>query len=612
MRRKILIFFIIGVVFLVPLSYANILKAETGEFDELSDDYAIRLDLLNTHGTIMLLIRPSDGTILKANQSAKAFYGYPELVGMKIWDINTKTKAQIEREILSADSRKKNFFQFHHKLADGSLRAVKVYSYPVPMGKETLLLSIIHDATDEESDLQYSFLSLSVFAVFILSIIVFFLVSNNRKKKEIQKELIKANKAKSVFLANMSHEIRTPLNGVIGFSELLLETNPEGIQKEYLVNIHNSAKTLLDIVTNILDLSKIEAGRMELDDQVVDLYELVMKSADMLRYQIKKKGLDLNVSIDPTVPRYVLLDPVRIKQVLVNLLSNAVKFTQKGNISLKLGFESLGEESSGIFSFSVTDTGIGISKKQLSKLFQAFSQADSSITRKYGGTGLGLVISNSILTMYGSRIEVDSKIDQGSSFYFSVRWNFFPSMEDSGTELVSPGVLGNGNHTDLSGLETIAPKILLVEDVAINMKLIVKLIQSIVPQAVILEAKDGKEAIDLFLASDPDLILMDVQMPVVDGLTATKEIRKYESAGEEVGLFPSEDIRDQFSISSATKTGKCKIIAITAGATKEELDQCILSGMDDIITKPVRKEELIEKLKKHLVSNPTIEEGKEK
>ncbi len=228
-----------------------------------------------------------------------------------------------------------------------------------------------------------------------------------------------ASKAKSEFLANMSHEIRTPLNGVIGFTDLLKNTQLSSVQQQYVDNANVSGHTLLGIINDILDFSKIEAGMLELETIKTDMVELLENSAGIVTFTAGKKDLELLLDIDSSMPRFALVDPVRLKQILANLLGNAVKFTEKGEVELKVGFTAL-DNNQGKLSFAVRDTGIGISAAQKEKLFKAFSQADSSTTRKYGGTGLGLIISEMIASKMGSKINVSSTQGVGTTFFFDI------------------------------------------------------------------------------------------------------------------------------------------------------------------------------------------------
>lgn len=383
------------------------------------------------------------------------------------------------------------------------------------------------------------------------------------KEKEIAEA---ANKAKSEFLANMSHEIRTPLNGIIGFTDLLTHTQLEDFQLEYMNTVNQSAKLLMEIISNILDFSKIESGKLELNIEQHNVTELAHQVIELVAYDSNAKNIKLNLHLDPDVPKIIHADYIRLKQILINLLSNAVKFTEKGKIDLSIELvEKQAEEAT--LRFSVKDTGIGIRKVNQEKIFEAFSQEDSYTTKKFGGTGLGLSISNKLLNLMNSRLQLESAFEQGSEFFFEATFK-------TSDELIfnqNPEKIKNTVLT-LTGRESENPdqkgfKVLLVEDNKINMLLAKTLIKQIIPNCLITEAYDGKQGLDKFIETDPDMILMDVQMPVMNGYETSVAIRKIQKR-------------------------HIPIIALTAGTVVGEREKCMEAGMDDYASKPIIKETL--------------------
>lgn len=381
-------------------------------------------------------------------------------------------------------------------------------------------------------------------------------------KMEKSKEKAEAaNRAKSEFLANMSHEIRTPMTSIIGMAELLSETRLSDKQEEFLDRIIRSGDSLMKIINDILDLSKVEAGLIEVEKLNFCLAEEIDKVLSIFAVKALKKGLKLKKTISADVPQYLVGDPVRLRQVLINLIGNAIKFTDSGEIivSVECSKESYCLEKCNLL-FSISDMGIGIPAHKLESIFQVFSQGDSSTTRRYGGTGLGLSISRKLVELMGGRLEVKSREGEGSTFYFNLELetgfkNGEPDMEPA---------YGAGENKEQ------ALRILLVED-SEDTRLLVKAFLRESPHRLEM-AKDGEEAVEKFTARQYDLVLMDMQMPVMDGYTATRVIRGWEKRNEKK---------------------ETPVIAFTAHALKEEIERCIEAGCTDHIAKPIKKKSLM-------------------
>lgn len=376
------------------------------------------------------------------------------------------------------------------------------------------------------------------------------------RARRLAEEAGEANKAKSSFLATMSHEIRTPLNSILGFSEILQETDLGEEQKEDLATIRSSGRILLDLIDDILDLSKIEAGKIQLDVTRVWLEEVIHKVTSQFALSARRHGIGLLVEVAEEIRGPVFTDPMRLQQILNNLISNAVKFTASGEIRVRAWRGQSEEGADDRYFISVSDTGAGIPETHLGKVFEAFTQADSSTTRKYGGTGLGLTICSRLVKMLGGEIEVASKEGKGSVFTFSFR-----SMEEAGVTDEGP----QGDDGEPVRRIDPATRILVAEDDPSNYELTRKILKKLGLDAD--WAKNGNEVLHLLRERNYDLVFMDLQMPDMDGITAAREIHK-----------------------NCEKTPY--IAALTANALAETRAACEKAGMHDFVSKPVSQNAL--------------------
>ena len=399
-------------------------------------------------------------------------------------------------------------------------------------------------------------------------------IKSEKKLLEEKNELInlakqkaeESEKIKQQFLANMSHEIRTPMNAIKGMTDILLRRDPQSEQLVYLNAIKESSASLLVIINDILDISKMEAGKVELENIPFSPTELIENVKMIMQFKAEEKGLLLKTEIFENLPFRIMGDPTRLHQVLINLVGNAIKFTEKGIVKIAVSTEKLHSEKNTRFKFTISDTGVGIGEDRLEKIFESFEQAYSDTTRKFGGTGLGLAISKKLVELQNGLIWAESEKGKGSDFHFIIPYGI-ASINEILEETIGEEVIENVAER-LKGI-----RILLVEDNAFNAVVAQEELEDTIENVAIIHAENGEDAVEHITRGEFDVVLMDVQMPIMNGYDATRNIRQL-----------------------GNEKSKTPIIAMTANVLKEEVERCYEAGMDDFIGKPFDTEKLIEKI----------------
>lgn len=380
-------------------------------------------------------------------------------------------------------------------------------------------------------------------------------------------ELKETQKFRDQFLANMSHEIRTPMNAIVGLTNLLIKSPLNELQAKYLNVIRKSGANLLVIINDILDLAKIEAGKMELEQVSFPLHIVIQNIHTILNLKAEEKGITILANIDPNVPAHVIGDETRLTQVIMNLAGNAIKFTEKGKVELTV--TAVGNSgNTHHLKFSIKDSGIGIPADKLGTIFESFGQASADTTRKFGGTGLGLTISRQLVEMHQSELKVESELGVGSNFFFTIAYQEGKLVEETTIDT-------QANVTEIKGR-----RILLVEDNEFNQMVAVDTLADLFTDLTVDVAEDGFIALKKLSEQHYDMVLMDIQLPEMDGFETTRKIRT---------TLPKP-------------INQIKICAMTASVTKERIDECISSGMNDYLMKPFVPADLKEKVIKNILS----------
>lgn len=505
-----------------------------------------RYQLLSRNANDIILLTDIRGKIVEANLAATQAFGYDEkeILSKKLSQIISESNHTLGEDGKLLDSKKKFYEAIAYK-KNGETFVAEVSLQETELGESTVLLAVLRDITERKK--------------------------HNKELRRAKEAAEAANKAKSEFLANMSHEIRTPLNGLIGMIDLTLLTDITEEQKDNLFTAKHSAINLLNVINDVLDFSKVEAGKLSLESINFSMEELLERILKQHGVAARQKGVAINSDICSLVPKILRGDPHRIQQILNNLVGNAVKFTDSGSIDVLVDLSKRHGERIELV-ISIKDTGVGIAQEDMDKLFASFSQVDASYTRKRGGTGLGLAISKRFIEKMGGNIWVKSAVGQGSTFSFTLQLNIGSSVAER--KVVMPSIKQTKH----------ALNILLVEDDLVNQAVISRIIRESGHN--ILVANNGIEALEILEGETMDLILMDIQMPKMDGLEATRRIREKEA---ETGTYTP-------------------IVAITAYALEGDRDKFLAGGMDGYISKPIQIDTFLATIEQfaHAIDNKSL------
>ncbi|OSM01556.1 putative multi-sensor hybrid histidine kinase [Magnetofaba australis IT-1] len=501
-----------------------------------------------------IFYKDAEGRYLGCNQAFSEYIGLREmdLVGKSVFDIAPQELAityhQADQELLAAGESQK--YEAQVRYANGQKRNVVFHK------------GVWRSADDKPEGMVGLFLDITE------------LKQTEAALAKARDNAEKASQAKSEFLAVMSHEIRTPLNAMLGMTEVLSESELNDEQRKRLDLLHRAGESMMRLINDILDLSKVEAGRLKLELRPFDLEKMLRAEIGLIADLAQEKGLSVTLRLDKNAPKRVLGDTHKLRQVLSNLLGNAVKFTDQGEITVSAAQVDGAAGEANLIRFEVRDTGIGVQEEHQQEIFAPFAQEDESITRRYGGSGLGLSICRSLVEMMGGELAMQSGgTNGGSVFTFTVplpKAVMELAVEASAAEARREQIV-TATPTQQPQADAQPARLLLVEDAEDNISLMRAYLGKQPVELII--ARNGQEGVDAFREQPVDLVLMDIQMPVKDGFTATREIRELEA---EQGLAPTP------------------VIAVTAHAFPEDIERCVDAGCDAHIPKPVRKKELLE------------------